>query len=109
MVALCFAVSHFSLAICPELVSSLLCSCCSPTRPARDVACPPCTRSGALAEAAGAYIDHVGWSPGRRLLVETCMTTSRQHVPSDLPAAADTHGHGPLQTAGGSCVLRMSP
>ena len=37
MDALCLAVSHFSLAICPEPVSTLLCSCCSPTQPARDL------------------------------------------------------------------------
>src|SRR6516165_4981873 len=45
-------------------VASLLCSCCSPKRHARD---------------------------------------------SDFPEAAGTHDHGPLQTSGGSCVLRMSP
>src|SRR5262249_54150902 len=50
----------------------------------------------------------VAWPPGRRLRVVTCMTTPRRHALSDLPAAAGTYGHGPLQTAGGSCVLRMS-
>jgi hypothetical protein len=43
-VALLHAVSHFSLAICPEPISSLLYACCFPTRPARDVACPPYAR-----------------------------------------------------------------
>src|SRR5215813_4078499 len=38
------AVSHFSLAICPALVSSLLCSYCALMRRARDVACAPCAR-----------------------------------------------------------------
>src|SRR5262245_15286041 len=44
MVALCLAVSHFSLASAQAPVAALFCWCCSPTRPARDVACPPCAR-----------------------------------------------------------------
>jgi len=32
------------------------------------------------------------------------MTTPRRHTAADLPAAG-TPGRGPLQTAGGSCVL----
>jgi len=44
MAALLRVMSHFSLAMCPAPVSSRLCSCCSPTRPARDAACHPCAR-----------------------------------------------------------------
>src|SRR5262245_61061817 len=36
------------------------------------------------------------------------MTTPRRHALSDLPAAAGAYGYSSLQTAGGSCVLRMS-
>src|SRR5215475_9410442 len=38
------AVSHFSLAICPALVSSLLCSYCALMGRAHNVACAPCAR-----------------------------------------------------------------
>ena len=73
---------------------------------------PMCTRSGALAWAAGAYMDDVGGPPGWRLCVGTCITTSRQHARSDLPAAG-THDHSPLQTEGGSvswgCHLSFVP
>src|SRR5262245_22695920 len=58
-------VSHFSLAICPALVSSLLCSYCALTGRARDVACAPCARGqeryhGQQERAETALDDHLG-------------------------------------------------
>ena len=46
-------------------------------------------------------MDDVGGPPGWRLCVVTCITTSRQHAWSDLPATG-THDHGSLQTEGGA-------
>jgi hypothetical protein len=44
-------------------------------------------------------MDDVRCLLGRHLRVVTCMTTPRQHAPSDLPKAAGSHGHSLLQTS----------
>ena len=97
-VALPRAVSHFSLAICPGPVASLLCWCCSPTRPARDAVCPPCARS----QERWYGQRELAWTTLDAHLGDICMGDVHdhacQHAPSDLPTTAGTHGRGPLQT-----------
>jgi len=44
-------------------------------------------------------MDDVRCPLGRHLRVVTCMTTPRQHAPSDLAKAAGAHGHSLLQTS----------
>jgi len=79
-VALPRALSHFSLAICPALVSSRLCSYCALTGCACDVACPRVHVVRSVAMGSRSLHRLRGMVTWRCLVVVTCITTPREHA-----------------------------